>query len=131
MLDTNVVIHLRDRDERVMNQLEALGGDVMISVMTRVELEGGVGPDLSKSQIRRQRLDAILSILPIVPFDEDAADAYRMILEAAGFSRRKIIDRMIAAQCLVHKATLVTINADDFRDVPGLDLVAWDADAST
>ena len=131
MLDTNVVIHLRDRDERVMNQLEALGGDVMISVMTRVELEGGVGPDLSKSQIRRQRLDAILSILPVVPFDEDAADAYRMILEAAGFSRRKIIDRMIAAQCLVHKATLVTINADDFRDVPGLDLVAWDADAST
>jgi len=131
MLDTNVVIHLRDRDERVMNQLEALGGDVMISVMTRVELEGGVGPDPSKSQIRRQRLDAILSILPVVPFDEDAADAYRMILEAAGFSRRKIIDRMIAAQCLVHKATLVTINADDFRDVPGLDLVAWDADAST
>jgi tRNA(fMet)-specific endonuclease VapC len=32
---------------------------------------------------------------------------------------------MIAAQLLVHRATLVTLNADDFRDVPGLQLLAW------
>jgi len=32
---------------------------------------------------------------------------------------------MIAAQALVHKATLVTQNPNDFRDVPGLTLLAW------
>jgi len=34
-------------------------------------------------------------------------------------------DRMIAAQALVHRASLVTMNADDYADVPGLSLLAW------
>jgi predicted nucleic acid-binding protein len=34
---------------------------------------------------------------------------------------------MIAAQSLVHRATLVTQNPGDFQDVPGLDLLAWQA----
>jgi tRNA(fMet)-specific endonuclease VapC len=128
MLDTNVAIHLRDRDEATIDRVEALGGEVMISVITRVELEGGVYQDPPKSQIRRERLDAILSSLPTVPFDDEASNAYRAIVEITGFSRRKILDRMIAAQSLVHRATLVTLNADDFRDVPGLDLLEWRAD---
>jgi tRNA(fMet)-specific endonuclease VapC len=32
---------------------------------------------------------------------------------------------MIAAQALVHRATLVTLNAGDLRDVPGLELLSW------
>lgn len=32
---------------------------------------------------------------------------------------------MIAAQALVHRATIVTLNPGDFADVPGLDLSAW------
>jgi len=35
------------------------------------------------------------------------------------------LDRMIAAQALVHRATLITFNPDDFSDVPGLSLLAW------
>jgi predicted nucleic acid-binding protein len=60
-----------------------------------------------------------------VPFDEPAADAYRAIVEAAGYSRRKLLDRMIAATAIVHRAVLVTRNADDFQDIPGLRLEAW------
>lgn len=51
--------------------------------------------------------------------------AYRAIVEVAGSSRRKILDPMIAAQALVHRAALVTRNAADFQDIPGLVLVAW------
>jgi predicted nucleic acid-binding protein len=32
---------------------------------------------------------------------------------------------MIAAQALVHRATLVTLNGDDFRDIPELQVEAW------
>ncbi len=67
----------------------------------------------------------MLVSLPVLAFDETAADAYRQIVEAVGYSRRRLLDRMIAAQALVHRATLVTLNAGDFRDVPGLDLLPW------
>jgi len=32
---------------------------------------------------------------------------------------------MIAAQALVHRATLVTMNAEDFADIAGLQVLAW------
>jgi predicted nucleic acid-binding protein len=38
----------------------------------------------------------------------------------AGYSRRKLLDRMIAAQALVHHAVLLTRNVADFSDIPEL-----------
>ena len=72
-----------------------------------------------------EAVTAKVAALPVLAFDDTAADAYRQIVESAGYSRRKILDRMIAAQAIVHRATLVTRNAADFRDVPGLDLMVW------
>lgn len=125
MLDTNVAIHLRDRDLDVVHRVAALGDAVIISVITRVELEGGVVGDPASARLRRPLLDAVLASIPAVAFDDMAADAYRQILEGAGYSRRKVLDRMIAAQALVHRATLVTLDAEDFKDIPGLTLLAW------
>ena len=125
LLDTDVAIHLRDGDEVVTAKVAALTGAILLSVVSRVELEGGVYRDAAQAIVRRPRLDAILAALPVLAFDDTAADAYRKIVESAGYSRRKILDRMIAAQALVHRATLVTRNAADFRDVPGLDLIVW------
>lgn len=96
-----------------------------MSIVTRVELEGGVYRDPTGAAARRARLDLFLSALTVLSFDEAAADRYRQIVAVAGFSRRKILDRMIAAQALVHDATLVTLNSADFADVPDLKLLAW------
>ena len=125
LLDTNVAIHLRDGDQAIIDKVVALEGAVLLSVVSRVELEGGVHRDPAQASLRRPRLDAILDVLPVLAFDDAAADAYRTIVEAAGYSRRKLLDRMIAAQALVHRATLVTMNGADFRDVPGLSLLEW------
>lgn len=125
LLDTNVVIRLRDGDREIAAKIAALDGAVLLSIVSRVELEGGVYRDPSQAGLRRPRLDAILQALPILTFDAGDADAYRAIVEAVGYSRRKLLDRMIAAQALVHHATLVTQNPGDFRDIPGLDLLAW------
>ena len=62
----------------------------------------------------------MLSAIPALAFDDLAAKTYGSIVASAGYSRRKLLDRMIAAQALVHRATLVTFNPDDFSDVPGL-----------
>ena len=42
LLDTNVAIHLRDGDPLVTRKVAALQGAVLMSIVTRVELEGGV-----------------------------------------------------------------------------------------
>jgi predicted nucleic acid-binding protein len=84
ILDTNVAIGLRDADPVVTAKVAALGGAVLLSIVTRVELEGGVYRDPSLAKLRRPRLDAILTTLPTLAFDVAAADAYRRIVEVAG-----------------------------------------------
>lgn len=95
------------------------------SIVSRVELGGGVYRDQAQATSRRPRLDAILGSIPVLAYDDLAADAYRMIMQAAGYSRRKLLDLMTASQALVHRSTLVTIVAAEVQDVPGLDLQVW------
>lgn len=125
ILDTNVVIHLRDGDLGVKARTTTLDQTLAISIMTRVELEGGVPRNAPDLPARRARLDALLESLRTLPFDDACASRYRAIMDATDFSRRRIIDRMIAAQALLHDATLVTMNGEDFKDIPGLKLLIW------
>ena len=125
LLDTNVAIHLRDGDVAITDRVAALDGAVLLSVITRVELEGGVAREPAFAALRRARLDTMLAAIPTLAFDARAADAYGQILAHAGYSRRKLLDRMIAAQALVHRAAIVTRNAGDFTDVPGLTVLSW------
>lgn len=125
LLDTSVAIAVRDADARYRSRIDGLGADVSISVISRVELEGGVHREPENVSARRARLDLFLSNVDVWAFDDLSAEAYRAILEACGFSRRKILDRMIAAQAIVYGATLVTLNPADFADIPGLKLLAW------
>ena len=125
LLDTNVAIHLRDGDPTISAKIAALDDAILLSIVTRVELEGGVHRDAADAPARRARLDTLLRTIPVLAFDAAAADAYAVIVARAGYSRRKLLDRMIAAHALVHRATLVTMNADDFRDIAGLEILAW------
>lgn len=125
VLDTNVAIHLRDGDAVITQMVSALKGAVLMSIVTRVELEGGVYRDPRHASVRRARLDAMTSAIPALSFDDAAAECYGKIVAQAGYSRRKLLDRMIAAQALVHHATLVTQNPDDFTDVAGLAVLVW------
>lgn len=125
LLDTNVAIHVRDGDQLVLSKLAQVADEVAISVITRVELEGGVVRDPDGAAARRLRLDEMYRLIRTLPFDDQAADAYAAIMTEVGYSRRKLLDRMIAAQALVHGAMLITMNARDFADVPGLALLDW------
>ncbi|MFO1060464.1 MAG: PIN domain-containing protein [Dongiaceae bacterium] len=125
LVDTDVAIHLRDGDRVVTERIAGLGSAVLMSIVTRVKLEGGIYRDPALIAVRRARLDLMLKAMPVLAFDAAAATAYATIVAGAGYSRRKLLDRMIAAQALVHRATLVTINRRDYADIPGLDLLAW------
>ncbi len=125
LIDTNVAIHLRDGDPKILARTAKLDDAVLMSVVTRVELEGGVYRAPEFSAVRRARLDTMLAAIPVLAFDEEAAIAYGGIVAHAGYSRRKLLDRMIAAQALVHRSTLITMNGADFGDIPDLRVEAW------
>lgn len=127
LLDTNIAIHLRDADQMFVDRLTGITDDLAISLMTLVELKGGLGRKPALAASRRQGLLDLLTSVAVIGFDRAIVDAYGNIVDVLGFSRRSILDRLIAATALVHDLTLVTINGPDFRDIPGLKLEVWPA----
>ena len=73
----------------------------------------------------RQELAAQEALLPreaAVPFGpEEAAWAARLYRETPR-ARGRDIDLAIAASALVHHARLWTLNVEDFKDIPGLEM---------
>lgn len=92
-------------------------GDIAISAISFSEIALGVQlqkpppPDV---------LEAFVTAIPIVPFDEPAARAYARL----PFKRTRF-DRLLAAHALSIGATVVTNNEADFADVPGLVVENW------
>jgi predicted nucleic acid-binding protein len=125
LLDTSVAIALRDGDADAARRAYTIDGQILLSSITVVELFGGILREPVEAERRQAMLDAMLLGARILPFDIREAMIYRRIVLARGFSRRKIIDRMIAATALATDLTLVTLNASDFADVPGLKLENW------
>ncbi len=125
MLDTNVAIHLRDGDEWTTDKVRSSGNNILISIVTRVELEGGVYREPENAVYRSQRLAEMLTAISCLSFDDASAQAYGNIVRKVGYSRRKLLDRMIAAQAITVGATLATRNMSDFTDIPGLKLEDW------
>ena len=125
MLDTSIAIRIRDAEPEALSRLEATEGPISLSIITWIELESGVARDPASRGNRRQALDDILSTYPVAALTKRDVLAYRTIVEALGFSRPKLLDRIIAAQAIAAEAVLATQNARDFRDIPGLKLEEW------
>ena len=126
LIDTEIAILLRDREPVTVARIGATTGDAFISVVTQVDLEGGVYVKPQFTAARRASLDVLMETLIVLPFEGAALLAYRGIVAARGFVRQRLLDRMIAATALVYGLPLITSNGDDFRDVPGLELEVWD-----
>lgn len=112
---------------KFVDRVTALDRKPFLSTITRVELEGGVYARPDEQARRRQAVDDLLELLPVLDFDFEMSATYGTILSKTGFNRRKIIDRMIAATAIVGNLTLITTNGDDFADIDGLKLEIWEA----
>jgi predicted nucleic acid-binding protein len=125
LLDTDVAIHLRDGEPSIWKRLNDRSERPVLSILAQVELEGGVLRDRIDAGRKRLALDLLLRRMMILPFDEACVAVYRVIIEARGYNRPRLVDRMIAATAMAHDLTLVTMNGDDFRDIPDLRLEVW------
>lgn len=132
VLDTNVIseIFRPTPEDRVVEWLESLTGDVALTSVTLAELLAGVRrlPRGRRKDALSGRIEAALEPYrgsrSVLPFDDLAADRYADVLvarEAAG-SAISTADAQIAAICLAHGATCATRNVKDFAHT-GVELV--------
>ena len=128
MLDTNICIYLIKRKPNILlNKLkEALRDVVCISAITLAELEHGV----SMSEHREKNADALtqfLTVIKVLPFDEEAAFQYGVIradLQKKGMLIGQM-DLLIAAHAKSEGCVMVTNNTREFSRVEGLTVEDW------
>lgn len=119
LLDTNICIYILDAARpslRVKLEQQPLGS---LATSTIVLAEILRGTDLA-DRLAMSRLNALLTVVPALPFDAAAAEAYARLP-----FRRGRFDRLIAAHALSLGLTVITANPVDFADVPGLMVEDW------
>jgi tRNA(fMet)-specific endonuclease VapC len=127
LLDTNICIYLfRHHPQSVIQRFEALSfGDVVISSITLAELEHGIEKDPEIRLQRRNALNRLLELLPVLDFDKKAARAYGKLRATSQHLGRHRFDTLIAAHALSVSATLVTNNSKDFKGIEELIIENW------
>jgi len=130
LLDTNICIYLfRHHPPEVAKRFDDLSfGDAVISSITLAELEHGVELDHALRPSRRNALNRLLELLPVLNFDRNAARAYGKLRAGGANLGRHRFDALIAAHALSIPAVLVTNNSKDFTGISGLRIENWVTD---
>ncbi|WP_252179543.1 PIN domain-containing protein [Endozoicomonas sp. 4G] len=130
LLDTNVLIHiLRGHDKgSIKEHFKSNNGRMFISAVTVDELMFGIccAPKRLREK-KQEELNTLLSVIPILDFNEDAAEhssQIRYFLKSTG----QLIgsyDNMIAGHARSLELTVITNNTKEFCRVPGLEVEDW------
>lgn len=126
MLDTNMCIYLmKNQPEPVGKRFAACQvGDVVISAITHAELEYGVAVAADSAR-EAGNLEALIEMIPVMPFDAAAGRAYGPVRKATRERRSDHLDKLIAAHAVSLDTVLVTNNERDFAAYPGLKIENW------
>ena len=128
MLDTDICIYLiKQSPKNVLDNLRLKRHDgLAISSITLAELELGVQKS-SYPERNTIALNKVLSILAILPFDDNAAFEYGKV--RAGSERKGTtigsLDMLIAAHAKALGMTIVTNNVREFERIEGLIVENW------
>lgn len=127
LIDTGIWVGiLRGKSPRVANRIREARDAVAMSAISAAELYHGA----SKSIYTKRGFEGVrtlLSRIPVLDFDVDAAAAYG-VLRSHLEGRGEVIghyDMLIAGHALSLGATIITNNIREFARVPGLTIEDW------
>ncbi|MDF0491512.1 type II toxin-antitoxin system VapC family toxin [Sphingomonas sp. H39-1-10] len=127
LLDTNILSDLIRQPHGAVASKIAESGEDAIATSIIVAGELRYGAEKRGSQRLTNKVEELLSLVPVLPFKDDA-DAHYGRLRADLERRGTLIganDMLIAAHALAIGATLVTDNLREFERVDGLEVVNW------
>ena len=127
MLDTNICIYIiKGNPPQVLDRLKTLTqGSAVMSVVTYAELRAGLELQSANRAQDERALAFLTSRIPVLPFNESAAECFGVMRAALRDRNRDTMDRLIAAHAVSVGITLVTNNEADFQDYPGLVVENW------
>src|SRR4051794_33926572 len=121
--------------QRVVRRQQSETDEVAITILSRIEtlqgrfamlLKAADGPELCRAQKWLDQTVSHLAAVPkVIPIDDAAADEFDRLRQNKKLKKIGRGDLLIAAITLAHRATLVTRNVRDFRQVPGLQVENW------
>ena len=126
MLDSSVCIAILRNHPRLGGIPPT--GECCLSRIVAAELWTGAEKS-SRPEMARAEVGDFLGQFPVLDFDDSASRAYgeiRAALEKRGMSIGPL-DLLIAAHARCAAVTLVTGNVKEFRRVPGLKVLRWQA----
>ena len=119
LLDSNILIYLLEGTSSSARAAieRCRPGEVVTSAVAYAELMRKVPDDDPEKEAA---VEALFSLVAVMPFDAAAARAYRHLA-----FKRGTFDRLIAAHALQLGLTFVTNNEREFAGVPGLRIENW------
>ncbi|OUC15196.1 MAG: nuclease [Alkalinema sp. CACIAM 70d] len=136
ILDTDTASLLLWENSNVARQVQAVGKDVAITIITAQELFNGWVVRINAAKSIEEliplytKFSGIIKLCqkaPVLPFNQAAATQLKALLKSNPTlcKQRLQKDMRIAAIALANQATVVTCNYRDFSLVPGLSIVDW------
>lgn len=135
LLDTNILTALYAGHPLVIQRLQRLDDpQVATTIITKIELlQGRIafllkatdGESLLRAQSLLQETERLISEIQIISFDPAASEQFDRLKTHKSLRKMGRADLLIASIALSHRATLVTRNLKDFRQIPTLKLENW------
>ena len=134
LLDTDTLTLYFAAHPRVVEQVRASAEAPAITIVSYMEVLQGRfdsvrkaadGDQLLRAQERFVAAEGGLARFDLVRFDAAAAAMFDRLRQNKKLKKIGPADLLIARIALAHRATLVTRNLKDFRQIPGLQVVNW------
>jgi predicted nucleic acid-binding protein len=134
LLDTDILTHYFAGHPRVLQRARSAEESPATTVISRIQvlqgrfnsvLKAADGAQLERAREQLARAEAALARITIVPLDAAAEAEFDRLRQNRKLKKIGRGDLLIACIALAQRATLVTRNQRDFRQVPGLQLDNW------
>jgi tRNA(fMet)-specific endonuclease VapC len=135
VLDTDTLTFFFRNHSRVRERMRQASDEIAITIISRIEilqgrfatlLKAANGDELQRGQQRLNEAERHLAQIPkMLRLDIEAAQQFDRLREQRKLKKIGRGDLLIASITLANRATLISRNVKDFRQVPGLQVENW------